>query len=407
MSDNKYVLAMYDVRGKQEFIFRTNKLQEIVGASWIIRDVFKDYLSKAAEDTGSNGKGIFGLHDRTQKNTKPEDFNREAFETRICDGYVGELVYDGGGNLLAIFKDEQTFNEVTYKFSKTVLEKIGSLLIQSTCVEIKNFDDYENDYKMLYKKHRINEAQRNGIAPWACLPIVQVDRKTTMPLVEYHFPKDTPPGIRKTIESKGVRGKLSKESAAKLLKFHSEMDRIKTGEVEELTETERDFYKNNVELLDDLVLEKGKDSQLAVIYIDGNGLGARFQNATNGLRTYEDSIKKFRQESETVQNIFVKEGIEKAFDFSKEKADANELDKLRLVVSAGDEVNFIVTAKKAFGCAQRYLKHLESIEGEDNSACAGIAVFHSHAPYADAYRIAEDACESGKQKMKELEIKCA
>ena len=34
--------------------------------------------------------------------------------------------------------------------------------------------------------------------------------------------------------------------------------------------------------------------------------------------------------------------------------------------------------------------------GSDNSACAGVALFHSHAPFADVYRIAEECCESGK-----------
>ncbi|MCR5547072.1 MAG: hypothetical protein K6F30_11435, partial [Lachnospiraceae bacterium] len=66
----------------------------------------------------------------------------------------------------------------------------------------------------------------------------------------------------------------------------------------------------------------------------------------------------------------------------------------------------IVNAHDALSCAQTYLDYLKNCPG-DESACAGIAVFHSHAPYADVYKIAEEACESGKQKMKELNIKNA
>lgn len=29
--ENKYVLAMYDIRGKQEFIYRSGKIKEIMG----------------------------------------------------------------------------------------------------------------------------------------------------------------------------------------------------------------------------------------------------------------------------------------------------------------------------------------------------------------------------------------
>ncbi len=94
-NEKKYVLAMYDVRGKQEFIFRTNKLQEIVGGSWIIRDIFKDYLFDAAKVGG--GKGIFNY--KTCPGDEA-DFSVDGFRKHINDGYIGEVVYEGGGNFL-------------------------------------------------------------------------------------------------------------------------------------------------------------------------------------------------------------------------------------------------------------------------------------------------------------------
>lgn len=51
------VLAMYDIRGKQEFIFRNQHIKEIIGGSAIIRDCYADYLKPCAE---KYGKGIFG-----------------------------------------------------------------------------------------------------------------------------------------------------------------------------------------------------------------------------------------------------------------------------------------------------------------------------------------------------------
>ena len=33
-----------------------------------------------------------------------------------------------------------------------------------------------------------------------------------------------------------------------------------------------------------------------------------------------------------------------------------------------------------------------------NTSCAGIALFHSHAPFADVYEIAESCCEMGKKE---------
>lgn len=66
MADNHYVLAMYDVRGKQKYIYSSSRLREIQGASWVIRDVFRDYLYPAAVTvrnqiigSKSNGDAIF------------------------------------------------------------------------------------------------------------------------------------------------------------------------------------------------------------------------------------------------------------------------------------------------------------------------------------------------------------
>ena len=37
--ENKYALAMYDIRGKQEFIYRSSRIKEIIGGSALIREI--------------------------------------------------------------------------------------------------------------------------------------------------------------------------------------------------------------------------------------------------------------------------------------------------------------------------------------------------------------------------------
>lgn len=403
MCDNKYVLAMYDVRGKQDFIFRTNKLQEIIGGSWLIRDIFDDYLFPAAKSLPNGDKKNKGIYSyKRDKNEGSEGegcFKKKVFEDHIKDGYIGEVVYDGGGNFILVFKNEQVFQDVTFAFTKSIMESIGTLRVLGTCVSIKDFENYAEDSKRLYQQHRINEAQESIISPWSCLPIVQVDRKTSQPLV-YYENKITgkPKEVVEAIKTKGIEGKLSKESFAKLLKYHEERYRIKEVDNNKLTEIEREFYRNNENILDKIVEKKGVDSQLAVIYIDGNNMGAQVEGRTNTLNSYKDCSRELRKFSAEIQETYVEKGINSAL---------KDVDKsFRIVVSAGDEINFIVKAKDAFKCAYNYLEDLK-YNNKSASACAGISVFHSHAPYADAYRIAEEACESGKKLMKEKEMSCA
>ena len=391
MPEYQPVLAMYDIRGKQDFIFRTNKLQEIVGGSWIIRDLYKDYLYPAAKELdGEKGKGIFSYKEIKDSNmesakeyTEEElQFSPESFRKHMEEGYLGEVVYDGGGNFILLFRDAQTFRNVTYAFTKRILEKTGTLRVLGTYVEDVDFGHYDTDNRRLYAKHRISEAQESNVMPWACLPIVQVDRKTSMPIV-----------------IKNERGEeYSLESSAKIQKYRTEVQRMRRKENRSvLSEIEREFYLHNEDKLDRLILEKGVESQVAVVYTDGNNMGARVQEATKNCASYVDCVRELRQFSDEIQRIYVENGVRNALGGLDTKDNV-----FRIVVSAGDEINFIVNAHDAFKCTMQYF---ESLKKEDRaSACAGIAVFNSHAPYAEAYRIAEEACESGKQKMKEMEL---
>ncbi len=160
----RYVLAMYDVRGKQDFIFRTNKLKEIVGASWIIRDVFDDYLFPVAKNAYEGKKGIYS-YKKAEAGDGSAAFSEENFKNHIeKDGYIGEVVYDGGGNFLVLFQDEETFENVTNLFTEEVMKDIGSLRVLATCVGINNFDDYSSDNRRLREKHSRAEGQESMIA---------------------------------------------------------------------------------------------------------------------------------------------------------------------------------------------------------------------------------------------------
>lgn len=364
------VLAMYDIRGKQEFIYKCNRLKEIAGASFVIRDCFKDYLYPVAMSDAVKmelkleiNKGIF--HD---DNTP---FTKEGFAKHIEDGYVGEVVYEGGGNFLLLYKDADTFKKVTYHFTRELIEKVGTLRVLGTYISDVNFDDYEADRKRLYKKHHENEWNESNIAPCATLPIVQVDRRTSLPLVEHHNT------VANVIE------KVSKESLVKYKKYEEECQNTNMGEV----------------ILDKIVRKKGEDSLLAIIYIDGNNMGAQVEKRCEGKTSYKDCVKELRQFSKEIQKDYIDDRMKNIDKKLEDKYQSSS--KRRLVIGAGDEINIICNAHDAFDCVKEYLMKLP----EGCSSCAGVAVFHSHAPYADVYRIAEECCETGKDKMKELGLK--
>lgn len=401
MSNSKYALAMYDVRGKQEYIFKTNKLKEIVGGSCIIRDCFKEYLFPSAEEymrRKAKKEGIplsddevCGICNYNDLKNEPEyiseinkgkEFSQKAFERMMQDEkcaarYAGEVVYEGGDNFFVLYKDKETCIEINKIFTRKLLKELYTLKVLCTYIELENgLVNFIEDRKKLYEKHRISEAEESVICPVNTLPFVQVDEVTSLPLTKYN---------------ENTRKKVSTEAEAKLAK-HLDVYNEKYGEKD----------------LDKLVTRKGEESLLAVVYIDGNNMGAKVQNVLGTETSYDQCVKKLRETSEFIQKNYVEDRIKDIDQMLEEKAKKGKKKAgKRLVVFAGDEINLICNARDAYDIAKTYLKGLHQVSWKDStepcSACAGIAIFHSHAPYAQAYKVAEECCESGKTRMKKLE----
>lgn len=401
MSNSKYALAMYDVRGKQEYIFKTNKLKEIVGESCIIRDCFKEYLFPSAEEymrrkakkegIPLSDDAVCGIYNYNDSENEPEyiseinkgkEFSQKAFERMMQDEkcaarYAGEVVYEGGGNFFVLYKDKETCIEINKIFTRKLLKELYTLKVLCTYIELENgLVNFIEDRKKLYEKHRISEAEESVICPVNTLPFVQVDEVTSLPLTKYN---------------ENTRKKVSTEAEAKLAK-HLDVYNEKYGEKD----------------LDKLVTRKGEESLLAVVYIDGNNMGAKVQNVLGRETSYDQCVKKLRETSEFIQKNYVEDRIKDIDQMLEEKAKKGKKKAgKRLVVFAGDEINLICNARDAYDIAKTYLKGLHQVSWKDStepcSACAGIAIFHSHAPYAQAYKIAEECCESGKTRMKKLE----
>ena len=392
---------MYDVRGKQEYIFKTNKLKEIVGGSCIIRDCFKEYLFPSAEEymrrkakkegIPLSDDAVCGIYNYNDSENEPEyiseinkgkEFSQKAFERMMQDEkcaarYAGEVVYEGGGNFFVLYKDKETCIEINKIFTRKLLKELYTLKVLCTYIELENgLVNFIEDRKKLYEKHRISEAEESVICPVNTLPFVQVDEVTSLPLTKYN---------------ENTRKKVSTEAEAKLAK-HLDVYNEKYGEKD----------------LDKLVTRKGEESLLAVVYIDGNNMGAKVQNVLGRETSYDQCVKKLRETSEFIQKNYVEDRIKDIDQMLEEKAKKGKKKAgKRLVVFAGDEINLICNARDAYDIAKTYLKGLHQVSWKDStepcSACAGIAIFHSHAPYAQAYKIAEECCESGKTRMKKLE----
>lgn len=385
---------MYDIRGKQEFIYRSSKLKEIVGASLIIRDLFEDYLYESAkiyrnkinEDFNDTDADAIFRYDPNKE--KLDRFSFEEFEKRMNgDQYIGEIVYDGGGNFLLLYKDENAMKKTTEIFTKKILKEIGILKVVATYIGDISKDNYHSDdlnnlgdYERLYQKHRLRESTALYTLPYGSLPIVQTEPTSSLPLTYMYnnVPEDSSASEKKYV-------KYSTETNAKLKKYWKEAS--------------NPGYEMGETVLDNIVAEtKGEDSMLAIFYIDGNAMGAKVQACLKGKKNYDDCVNLLREFSKKIQKTFIDDRKVDMLKTDETKSSDKKNYKSRILIGAGDEMTIICKADESYETIKEYLSKIPS----PYSSCAGAAIFHSHTPFADAYRIAEQCCEDTcKNYMKE------
>lgn len=381
MDLSKPVLAIYDIRGIQNYIFRTNRIKEIIGASNIVQDLFETILREAVDSV-------------LKIEQDPEQYRinwRQCTECRFekDENVQMEVVYTGGGNTLILYRTRALCRAVNRKLSRLILERTYSLGLSIAVTE--KTDEYLQDYQKLQKQ--LSDIKRK-MAPSKLtgnFPVTRQEDSTGYPLSASYWENY---GIkkRKCSVSREVLYKLCYSSEAEKKKF------------------------------DDMVTEKGRDSMLAVVHIDGNNLGNRIGSLMHekGVGGYEAAVTCSRTISNCISYAF-----EHVYERMRQWAEQWEKNHpkrpirsyIRKIVSAGDDMTFVCNASLALDLTAFFLKEISKEvlyqeEGKEIdqktyglSACAGIAYFQSHFPFADAYRVAEACCSNAKKRVKKLAIK--
>ena len=173
-----------------------------------------------------------------------------------------------------------------------------------------------------------------------------------------------------------------------------------------------------------ILQQKGKEKKenfYAVVHIDGNSMGAKSQEVTDKAGDDWEECRRLHQKfskgiDDAFQNALKATILEverwQTSGLLKEPLgfdDTGEFHPIRKVISAGDDICFIVPAKIALRCAEFFLKWLDKngkidIERSNGeyirfklSACAGIAMVHEKYPFYRAYQMSEALCSSAKK----------
>ena len=360
---------MYDVRGIQDYIFRTSKMKDAIGASSIVEGLFDDALKQSSSKLGLKFDGKW-----CDDNKRPLHYEDETDADAV-------VLYIGGGNACVVYRDKETAVSMNREMARYTLDRTYSLQLAVAMVE--KTGNYSSDYaKLMDEMVRVKDRMMVN-KPLDALPVMKVEIKTGLPV---------------------SAGSSSTESAIK----------TKAGD------KARDHVRFDQKLFDNYVEGKGESSMLAVVHIDGNNMGQRIRDLISGIDDYTEAVNEMRRISCSINSSYkeVFRSMEERFNEIKDTlhgSDAKDASKwwIMKIIDAGDDITYVCNAGIAFATAEYFCRNISEHSmnpASDDiryrfSACAGISYFNSHFPFNIAYNVAEECCESAKSRAKKDEYK--
>ena len=384
LATGKKVLVMYDVRGIQNYIFRTQKLKDAIGASHLVDGIIRTTLADAVRALCIQHAKLSWYDESSGLPYRYTDDDSD-----IC------VLYIGGGNANVIMKEELAL-PISKWMSKQIIERTYSL--QLAVAVVPKTGNYARDYDSLNKEMMRVKASMVLTKPVGAFPVMRVEVKTGYPAVSVEETNG------KVISRESVFKKVAADRA-------------------------RDGMKENEKKMESYITEKYVDSTIAIVHIDGNNLGLRIRSLIEGIDDYADAVTKMRGISLSI-NLGFKEAFEKTKKYVDERASAakefkNKKDSLFLVkiINAGDDLTFVCNGQLAVSAVEFFAKEVskhtlldkdifkktgtmtekDKITKFGFSVCAGIAYAGSHFPFSIGYDAAEACCDEAKTVAKRPE----
>lgn len=359
------------VQGIQDFIFKTNELKHIVGASELVEQICTSAFDEFAKN--------------------------------------GESVVRAAGNIKFIFYKEEDCAKAVREFPKKVMTTAPGITISQAVVLL---DDSEEEIVEKGKPSKFEIAvnklearlktQRNKVPQSVLAGLIGIKRANNTGLP-----------VTKVIKDKN--GKLVYLDDATKAKLGKAVDAQNNPQARVWDLCEKSFginiFRKNIAF--DISDITGKNDWIAIIHADGNGLGKIVQK----VGAKKDVFKSFSQNLDKATTTAAQKTFAKISE--KHHIDKEGFIPIRPVVLDGDDMTVIIRGDLAIDYAETFITEFQNAtrseigeilksykvfdSGEDYlSACAGIAFIKSSYPFYYGYQLAEELCGQAKKDTKAM-----
>ncbi len=370
-----YTLTILDVSGVQKYLFDSNRLPHNIGASYLVEQAMDAWVQDAARDWQAG--------------------NIESGAANY------ETVYSGGGNAVLLFDSHDRAIEFTRCYTKHLLTDAPGLRVVVQHTDFEWSQPLADVYTKALRELAKQKAEQTPVMPMLGLGVTAACQYTGLPAV-----------------TQDNEGKLvSAEVDAKIRAQAPARQRLRNEFARWLGDFEFAYDFN-------LFGERGKASYIAVVHADGNGMGRRkeaiCQDPENRKdnRRFIQTLRQFSKEvkqagTQAIQETFARliKWIEADEERKKKFIAGDEQEKVQRVkfvplVFGGDDVTFVCDGRLGLSLAAIFLQEFNqqqlAVDGKPLYACAGVAIVKNRYPFARAYDMAEDLCQSAKRAVRKL-----
>lgn len=361
MPESNYLYGA-SVQGIQGFIFKTNKLSDIVGASELVEKICTRLFLNVFFD------------ERQIKNNEYEEW----LETHRIISAAGNVKYT---------LNEDECKKAVMNFPRMAMTAAPGITVSQAVVSYDNrdFGDAVNELEAKLRE------QRNRPAKSLTTGLLGMNRSRTT-------------GLPIRLFADGGKNDASTYAKyiAQDLRILSTKSFLGSGREDELEKEGKIAY--------DISKITSKNDWIAVIHADGNSLGQVVQHVGHK----KDEYSKFSQALDAATIHAANDAYQKV-----RPADGWHVTiPIRPVVLGGDDMTVIIRGDLAIDYVNEYIKKFEKYTGEGDlgdiiksnkvfsdgtnhlSACAGVAFIKSSYPFYYGYQLAEELCTAAKSVVK-------
>lgn len=352
------------IQGIQSFIFQTNKLREIVGASDLVDHLSSTYFKEFLQQNGVT-------------------FKEE------------NLILSAAGNIKYEFENSKDCEKIVLNFPKAIMLEAPGIAVSQAVVKLEKSDDYGKALQNLEGKLRIQRNKtRYSLGDFNPFRIGETARRTGGLGIDY---------LKNEVIDLSQQKKIKRSNKAE-----SKLMEILTGRK---TAT---IIRDNSELAIEWGDFTSSNNWLAIIHADGNGLGAHIISIYNKIegQRIKEVIREFSKSLDKATKSAVKKTYDEIF--------GNGLDTyeppIRPILIGGDDITVVVKGDAAIPFTNSFLKNFEketqsefeNLESRLNlrsknlalakglTACAGISFVKPNYPFHYGVHLSESLTAAAK-----------